>query len=110
MYTVLVTTFFLVSFMMQPIIVDEEGKQATHHSFASSSLPMDEKKVPAFALEDPLELKVILKTYDEDRLVEREESVEKIWAMEDFWAEYDGWVVEDQKIGEIVFQKKLEKI
>nr|WP_281063573.1 BofC N-terminal domain-containing protein [Halobacillus andaensis] len=82
-------------------------KEASHHGYASSST--FNKAIPAFAYLEPLELKVILKTYDEEELIDTKVTKEKVWAMEDFWAQYDGWVVEDQKIGEIVFQRQLER-
>ncbi|MFG6148393.1 BofC N-terminal domain-containing protein [Halobacillus sp. B23F22_1] len=106
MYTIWMTIIMIIGMALQPASANIE-KDASHHSYASSST--FNKAIPAFAYLEPLELKVILKTYDQEELIDTKVKSEKIWAMEDFWTQYDGWVVEEQRIGEIVFQRQLER-
>ncbi|WP_101844422.1 BofC N-terminal domain-containing protein [Halobacillus sp. Marseille-P3879] len=105
MQTIWISIVLIISLVLQPAPEVTE-KRAVDHSYASTST--FNKDVPAFVYQEPLELKVILKTYDDDELVDTEVTNEKIWAMEDFWSNYDGWTVEDQKIGQIVFQRQVD--
>ncbi len=66
--------------------------------------------VPTLVKEDPLELKVILKTHYMDGVTETTTKLEKIWSMMDFWAEYEGWTVADQQLDRVVFQRQLTDI
>ncbi|MFC7321004.1 BofC N-terminal domain-containing protein [Halobacillus campisalis] len=105
MQSIWITALMIVSMTLQPFTGTPE-RAVSDHSFASSTLT--EKAIPAFVYLDPLELKVILKTYEGSELIDTKIQTETIWAMEDFWAAYEGWTVEDQSIGEVVFQKQLE--
>ncbi|WP_173916025.1 BofC N-terminal domain-containing protein [Halobacillus sp. Marseille-Q1614] len=100
-----ISVLFISSFTFT---ANEPVREVKNHSLASSAVTKEDKAVPAFVLREPLELKVILNTYENDNLVDTKEKVETIWAMEDFWAQYDGWVVEDQRTGQITFKRELE--
>ncbi|WP_082233717.1 BofC N-terminal domain-containing protein [Halobacillus massiliensis] len=99
-----ISLLFISSFTFT---TNDPVREVSDHSMAALATK-EEKAVPAFVLREPLELKVILNTYENDDLVNTKEKTETIWAMEDFWARYDGWVVEDQRIGQITFKKELK--
>nr|WP_256521680.1 BofC N-terminal domain-containing protein [Halobacillus sp. A5] len=100
------STVLIISLVLQPSAVNTE-KNASDHSFVNASVV--NKEIPAFVYQEPLELKVILKTYDNEELIDTEVKNKKIWAMEDFWAQYKDWTVEGQEIGKIVFQRQVDR-
>ncbi|RWZ59958.1 bypass-of-forespore protein C [Halobacillus fulvus] len=66
--------------------------------------------VPTLVQASPLELKVVLKEYYIDGVVEITNQKETIWSMMDFWAAYDGWTVEEQTKDQIVFQRQHDDL
>ncbi|MCD5323706.1 MULTISPECIES: intercompartmental signaling factor BofC [Pontibacillus] len=62
------------------------------------------------AVQEPLEMEVVLQRVYIDGHVGEERKKETIWAMEDFWARYEGWELVDQQVGHITFRKEVDDL